>query len=567
MTSLRSLQRGFTLIELSVVAIVMVVLATLASKAMVDAMHEGMAEATGSYLQTLKFALDDYATKNVTEITNNTAVAGFASPLAPTLDELKAAGHLTSAFPTSTPFRQTVTLTLTRSTACPNPGCLISSYVVTNSPIDLTGANIPYLVSIVKTKASGYAIASSDVNPSTLMGPQCEPLANPLGAVPYVVGTCSVINAGFWAQFVRRGDDRLTTLNNSLTVNGTVTASVAVVTGTIASLTGNIGAGTGSSGCRLAELLASGAVISRTFDCIARAIVDSDAVDGGRVTLMNASNQQTVQVKGTGGQLTAGTGTATTITIDGQDGRITTNGLSPASLPAGWVGGLNAQDVAARGTVGAWDGTNLRATVSANGQIEARDPAGTSTAKLDGASGRASGRALQATDVGSIGAACATAGDQRQRADAPGAYVVCQNGAWVPLGARVVTAGSACATGGEQAVDATGQTMFCKPVGSAGGGYFVAAKYLMSDFVFIASSLVTDGSVVAKPTCAVVGSSAGQPLIFVMGQTEGSSDGAFNRYAVDAGSSWTVHLKRGDDATALNGASALAMQYCYYSSI
>ncbi len=136
----------------------------------------------------------------------------------------------------------------------------------------------------------------------------------------------------------------------------------------------------------------------------------------------------------------------------------------------------------------------------------------------------------------------------------------------MPLGARVVTASAACSTGGEYAIDASGQAMFCKPVGSGGGGYFVAAKYLMSDFVFIASSLVTDGSVVAKPTCATVGSTVGQPLIFVMGQTEGTSDGAFNRYAVDSGSSWTVRLKRGDDSTALAGASALAMQYCYYSS-
>ncbi len=566
MRSSLKLQRGFTLIELSVVAIVAVILAALAGKAMLDSVNEGMAEGTGAYLFSLKSAMDDYTTNHVTEITNNTAVTGFANPLSPTLDELKAAGHLTSAYPSVTPFKQTVTLTVTRSAACPNPGCLITSRVYTNTPIAATDANIPYLVTIIRSKAGGYGIASTDFDPATLSGPQCDPMPNPLGSVPYVVGACSVLNAGFWAQFVRRGDDRTTTLNNSLTVNGTVTATTSVVTGTITSVNGPIGTGSGSSGCHLAELVASGQFISRTTDCIARLIMDSNAADGGRVTVMNSANQQTVQVKGTGGQITAGSGSATTVTIDGQGGRITTNGLSPGSLPSGWAGGINAQDVAARGSVGAWDGTNLRATVAADGQIDARDATGISTAKLDGTSGRASGKALQATDIGTVGAACSTTGDQRQRADAAGAYVACQNGVWVPLGARVVTASAACSTGGEYAIDASGQAMFCKPVGSGGGGYFVAAKYLMSDFVFIASSLVTDGSVVAKPTCATVGSTVGQPLIFVMGQTEGTSDGAFNRYAVDSGSSWTVRLKRGDDSTALAGASALAMQYCYYSS-
>jgi prepilin-type N-terminal cleavage/methylation domain-containing protein len=566
MKNIRSLQRGFTLIELSVVAIVAVVLAALAGKAMMDSMHEGMAEATGSYLNTLKFAMDDYATKNVTEITNNSPVTGFASPLAPTLDELKTAGHLTSAFPSTTPFLQTVTLTVTRSAACPNPGCLITSRVVANSPINLSGANIPYLVSILKAKASGYAIASSDVDPAMLSGPQCEPVANPLGSVPYVIGTCSVVNAGFWAQFVRRGDDRTTTLNNSLTVNGTVTSSISVVTGTITSVNGPIGTGAGSTGCHLAELMASGQILSRTFDCIARAIVDSDATDGGRVTLMNASNQQTVQLKGTGGQITAGDGTGTTVTIEGQQGRITTSGLTPGSLPTGFTGGVNTMDVAARGTVGAWDGTVLRATVGADGLVQARDGSGTVTSRLDGTTGRTSGKALQATDVGTIGAVCDTAGDQRQRADAAGAYVTCQNGFWVPLGARVVTANSACTIGGEYAIDASGQAMVCKPVGSGGGGFFVAAKYLLSDFVFVASSLVNDGTVITKPSCATVGSTAGVALIFLIPQTEGSSDGAFNRYAVDNGATWTVRLKRGDDSTALDGGAALAAQYCYYTS-
>lgn len=559
-------QRGFTLIELAVASVVAVVLAAIASKALIDEMQEGLSEATSSYLFTLKSSMDDFTTKNVTEIANSLPVTGFADPLAPTLPELKAAGHLTSAFPSTTPFGQTVTLSVTRSAACPGPGCLITSYVYTNSPINAVGGNNSYLTTVVRNGVGGYAIGSTDLDPGQLVGLQCDPYPNPLGAVPYVVGACSVLNAGYWAQFVRRGDDRVTTLNNSLHVNGTVTASLAIVTGTIASLTGNVGAGTGSSGCRLSELLASGQIVSRTMDCVTRAIVDSDPAEGGRVKLRNASDQQTVQLKGTGGEITAGNGAATTVTIDGATGRIGTNGYAPGAMPSGWGGGVATEDVAARGSVGAWDGTNLRASMDKDGNIVARSAAGVGTVTLDGTNGKASAETLLATASATIGAACVTVGDQRQRADAPGAYATCQGGVWTPLGARMVASNSACTVAGEYAIDSSGQAMVCKQTGGGPGGYFVAAKHLMSDFVFLASSLVTDGSVVPKPVCATVGGAAGIALIFVIGQTEGSNDGAFNRYAVDNGPSWTVYLKKGDDSTSLSGGSALAQQYCYYAS-
>jgi Tfp pilus assembly protein PilE len=559
-------QGGFTLIQLAVVSLVSVVLAAFAAKALIEQFQEGVAEATGAYFFALKAGLEDYATHNVTAITNNTAVAGYANPLAPTLAELKAAGHVTDAFPTMTPFKQTLTFVVTRSAACPNAGCLISSYVYGNSPINVPGANNSYLATIVRTKSQGYGIASSDFNTSQLVGLLCQPIANPSGALPNMVGACTVLNAGFYAQFVRRGDDRETTLNNSLTVNGTTTVASLYSTGTVASLTGNVGAGTGTTGCRMAELLASGQIVSRTSDCITRVFVESTVADGGQVRLMNPSNQQTVRIRGTNGEILAGNGTSTTVTVDGSQGRITTNGLTPASLPTGWTGGVNTQDVAARGTVGAWDGTNLRATVGANGEIAARDGAGSTTALLDGLNGKASAQTLLATSSGTVGAACTTIGDQRQRTGAPGAYVTCQNSVWVPLGSRVVASDASCTIAGEYAMDSTGQAMVCKQVGGGPGGVFVPARYLMSDFVFIASSLVTDGSVVPKPVCATVGGTTGLSLIFVVPQTEGSADGAFNRYAVDNGTSWTVRLKRGDDSTALAGAAALAQQYCYYSS-
>ena len=562
----RAKQAGFTLIELSVVSIVLVVLAVLANKALIDNLNEANAEATGSYFSTLKSSMEDYATKNITQLANNVAVTGFVNPLSPTMAELKLAGHLASAYPAQSQLQQSVTFTVTRSAACPGAGCLVSSYVVANSPIAVTDANNGYLAAIVRNKTGGYGIGSTESNASQLTGVQCDPIANPLGAVANVMGACSVVNGGFYSQFVRRGDDRPTVLNNTLTVIGTVTASSIVATGSIASLTGSVGAGTGGTGCRLAEILASGQIVSRTADCITRVFVESTVADGGQLRLMNPANQQTVQIRGASGQILAGNGAATTVTVDGAGGNITTNGLSTSSRPVGQTGGLSTQDVAARGELAAWDGTISRATVGSDGQISARDAAGLSTAFLDGSSGKATAQTLLATSFGTVGAACPTIGDQRQRTGAPGAYVTCQGGVWVALGSRVVAANSSCTVAGESAIDTSGQMMVCKQAGGGPGGFFVPAKNMFSDFVFLASSFVTDGSVVTKPVCAAFSGSTGLPLIFVIGQTEGTPDGALNRYAVDNGGSWTIRLKSGNDTSSLVGASALAQQYCFYSS-
>ncbi|MDP3136990.1 MAG: prepilin-type N-terminal cleavage/methylation domain-containing protein, partial [Burkholderiaceae bacterium] len=393
----RSSQTGFTMIELTLALAMLTLLSAFAAKAFVEHFQEGLAQATANYLLTLKSGLDACVLKEISALAANAPIAGFSDPLAPTVAELKSAGCLAVSLPELTPFKQTLSLRIHRSAACPNAGCLISAQALTNSPVALPGADNAYLAMLVRSQAQGYGMASSEFDAARLTGLLCEPQPNPLGSVPNVLGVCSVVNGGLYAQFVRQGDDRATQLNNSLSVLGTLTA--------------------------------------------ASLVLNAGATAGGPCT--------------------------------GSEGL-------------------------------------------------------------------------------------------RQRAEVPGALLSCQSGVWTPVGARLASPDMACPTAGELGIAATGQALVCKAYGGSAGGFFVPASHLLSDFVFLASSRVTDGDTVPKPVCATVGGHAGTPLVFLLAQTEGTSDGAFNRYAIDQGTSWTVRLTRGDDASALSGASALAHQYCHY---
>lgn len=395
----RGTQSGFTMIELTVALAVLTLLSAFAAKAFVQNFQEGLAQATANYLLTLKSGLDSCMLKEIGALTANEPVAGFSNPLVPTMAELKSAGCLAASLPELTPLKQTLSFSIHRSAACPNAGCLISALVFTNSPVALPGADNAYLAMLARSQAQGYGMASSEFDADRLTGLLCEPQPNPLGSVPNVLGVCTVVNGGFYAQFVRRGDDRATQLNNSLTVLGTLTAA-----------------------------------------------------------------------------------------------------------------------------------------------------------------------SLAVTAFASAGGPCTEGDGLRQRAGAPGALLSCQAGAWTPVGARLASPDAACPIAGELGIAATGQAMVCKAYGGSTGGHFVPATHLLSDFIFLASSRVVDGDTVPKPACASVGGHVGAALIFLLAQTEGSNDGAFNRYAIDNGSSWTVRLTHGDDASALSGVSALAHQYCHYPS-
>lgn len=595
-------QAGYTLLELSIVIAITTLLATFASKAFVDGYQDNLAESTGGYHKSLKSVLENYTTTYVTELTNNLPITGptipgnaatpytlaAANTLLPTFADLVNLGVMPSGFPVQNPFKQNMQIRVVRSAGCPAAGCQITGYAYTTTPVQVTNGRDVYLANAARAKSDGYGMITQPTDPTRLAGRNCDAIPNPVAGNPAnIIGVCSVLNAGLYAQFVRRGDSRVTDLNNDLNVNGAITstggisatggitaASVAA-SGSITSangpmlVTGNgptsrVGAGTGAGGCSLAELSVSGGagrIVANAANCVARVVMDAA---GGILRVNDASGTTVVAADGNTATVVAGANPSTAVTMDGSAGRLTapvqvgvTQGGGALRATMDSAGIITARDTTGNSTV-VVDGGNSRLSVSGNRVV------------LDGTNGKASADALQTNTAGAVaqGSACAAAqnGEVRQNSATPGALLVCQSGAFVPVGLRVVAANAACPLAGEIAITSAGDTMFCKPAGGGPAGFFVPMRNLMSDFVFVASTYVRDGSTLPKPTCAQFGGSTGAPLVFVVGQTEGSPDASFNRYAVDNGASWTIRLKRGDNVTSLVGELALAQQYCYYAS-
>ena len=302
----------------------------------------------------------------------------------------------------------------------------------------------------------------------------------------------------------------------------------------------------------------------------------------GNLDVRNAAGVSRIDLLGSTGVINAkNAGGITQASIAGDNGNIDTRGTVGAD-----------GNVTSRALVRTIDGAGVQRTGMTNtGQVSATNAGGVETVLIDGSNSRvnvagnrvvldgtnglAQADRLQAREAVQLNAVCAATeqGEIRQRAGVPGAFLNCQNGAWTVFGGRRAVPAAACgpaavppSTAGEMAVDANGQTLVCKQRGAAGNGFWVPVRFLLSDFVFLASTQVVDGDVVPKPTCATLGGTTGTPLVFLIAQNEASPDIAFNRYAVDNGPSWTIRLKQGDNATSLVSGSALAQQYCFYSS-
>ena len=78
-----------------------------------------------------------------------------------------------------------------------------------------------------------------------------------------------------------------------------------------------------------------------------------------------------------------------------------------------------------------------------------------------------------------------------------------------------------------------------------------------------------DGAIMARPACSASGGAPAQPLIILVAGNEdppvvaGLTVSGINRYAVDNGASWTAHLQKASDGSALPG-SMIAQLYCWY---
>ncbi|OVZ54350.1 hypothetical protein CDO44_26780 [Pigmentiphaga sp. NML080357] len=505
-------QRGLTLIELAIAASIAMVVAVLAAGRLMQEVDDAAAQATGTYLLTVKGAMDGYLVQHYDALARGHDIAGVATPLAPTLGELRAAGFLQAAFPDRTPFNQAVAVRIERSGVCPGTGCRMDALVHTTTPLKTPSSPEPNadLMAQVVMASGGFGGAAYVNQPSVVRGATYA-VANPLGATAGIVGALASLDTTMFQQFVRMRDTRNPDLQGGLDVQGAV----------------------------------------RLHDSLTLRGAAGDCVSAGNAGIVTIQCAGVLQAKT--GLFRADNGTV--VHIDPATGVIASQRVKGALGLATDRGSIfDAADAqptlrVAAGQMVVATGEGLALTVAG------RD--------LIGHAGISADR-LGVREVAVANTACSprissAAGVNAEFArTAAGGLLVCAGGSWRELAALAV-AGAACAPNGAFATDTgTGTGLVCRL------GVWMRADDLLSSYVMTGSQVVASGDMVQKPACGQMGTAAGTPLIYLLPQIESSKGASFTRKALDAGAAWQVQLLDFDGAVLGGQAKAIAQVYCKY---
>ena len=228
--------KGFTVVEMIVVTAIMAVLAGGAGMAAKSYRAAAAGKAIGSQLNEALGGLTSYQTDNYVALVTGVAIPGFANALTPTVAELITGKYLNSSFNdkglTSAGFGWFIERFPTGCTftipPTANPCKDLRATVNTKAPIlDEDGVVNYGLLNAAVEYIGNDASYSTDVTPGTIYGKnqtwnQLNPQVDAAG-----VGMTGIIlaHAGYdmrgLSQFVRRNDERDTTLNGGLDVIGT----------------------------------------------------------------------------------------------------------------------------------------------------------------------------------------------------------------------------------------------------------------------------------------------------------------------------------------------------------
>lgn len=519
----------------------------------------------GDLLGLVKDATNNYAMENYPSlqqnqpVTKNGVTLSAGQAMSPQIADLVGMGYLpvgTSAQARLSSGIYRVSLARTPA-GCAGAACNIAGQVYIDQPIrkygstDMNGLAIGALMD----RVGGDVLVSLPTSPASLLGMSGTTIANPVAGNPAgVIGARVGFGSAGFGRFLIVNDPRDPNFQGNLTVAGqirgqNVTANNAVVA------SNSVGVGTGSSGCRLGEVLANGNIVSRTMNCVQRAWFDAP---GGNVVAADTSgNPRAIMWGSTGDIHVRNSAGAATVQLEGATGRIGTSGYAPGNLPPGWGGGVSTWDVAAQGTVGAWDGTRVRAFMNRNGDIGAFDAAGNYKAGLEISNGsnRIAGEVVRASGVGTPGAAC---GANRIYADVvtnstgPG-IVMCNGSVWVAVSMVASSPGAWCPTNGAMAVSSSGVSLICQ------GNQYMSIADRMGRFALSGTYLVGHGSWLGKPACG----SGGTPKIYVVPQAINAQKLYVTFRAADYGGNWQVLIVDGN-GWGLPG-NGIAQIGCFYS--
>lgn len=409
----RHIQRGFSMIELTVVMAIAAVSAVLGARYIADEALSATGEGTASYLNTLSGAVSRHMTVNYNALGNGQAVAGFANALQPTIAELRTAGALPAGFPNFAPFNIAASIRIDR-VGCPGLGCRLDGVIWLNQPLRDSGARpLLWLANEIRAATEG-GVASDFSAPGTLRGPTGT-VNNPLGSEAATVGALTTVDTAIFNQFVRRNDTRLTELNEALTVN--------------------------------AGPLATGG--------------NALQVNGNQSTTGNASIAGTASIDGA---ITASSTLAAT-------GAITSsNSVGASSITACLRSALeNDGDIVSRAA------NCVERVRITNAGVDVRDAAGTSMVNLDG-TGRVTAQRVRVSVSASRGGACTVDGDVVADADTSGTIVVCRGGVWRAPGWLEASAGATCSPVGSVARTSTNQALICRSDGITARWYLLTDR-------------------------------------------------------------------------------------------
>ncbi|EMR4172318.1 prepilin-type N-terminal cleavage/methylation domain-containing protein, partial [Pseudomonas aeruginosa] len=251
-----STQAGFTLVEITVALLLVMLLAVFAAKEGRRKADEGAAEATGRYLMQIRGAVVDLQLKHEAWLRGEdlTGLPAGSYPTPPTLawasvggaqvargglSDLTALGLLPATIPRYPSLGDVARFILVRQGACPGADCRTSAFVYACHPINAArslrqnaGCTPPAanrsvfdqtLLSKVVLAAEGYgghdARGSANVRGPLMNIPRAW---FDFGTQPGHAVIAASLDATPFGQFVRHGETRPVTLHNTLTVGETI---------------------------------------------------------------------------------------------------------------------------------------------------------------------------------------------------------------------------------------------------------------------------------------------------------------------------------------------------------
>lgn len=537
------LERGFTLLELLIVIAISTIIAIAAAPAVVWKIEEAGAEATGVYMNILKSSLEKYNITNHDALVAGLPVTGFATPLAPTVDELIAAKYISSpSFPNYTPQRVPVKTQIVLQ-SCPGPNCRLFGIGYTTKAqtyVGTTDIRYDLVASYLASPGAAGAGAASQQGSEGVLRSSSFSVPNPVAGTPGgIVAIGTYLDEGIYANFVRLQDTRDPDLRGGMTLTGLLPD------GNTLDVNGNVKV-TGKT-----DFLDDVTMTDAGSGTVCVKLYKAGQVDVNCNGILNA---KAGTFTGPLGVVKVGdTGVGYTIDstgkVRGQAGFYTALNSVFGDNPNGVrFGGANFTVQNAAGIE--------HLAVNNDGSVQARKTIASPILSL--------------TDVVAVGGACGSpaaispagaatnAGSTAIASAGNGLLVSCIAGFWSPL-TKSGSIGGACSPDGSLATDSTGLSLIC-----TGGQYAPLSdrfgSIVLSESFTVRDTVANSDPLVPKPFCAS-GSTSSRIYLTSRDELQGNNQ-YVNRYTKDLGTGWQVFIRNGVDAPVVG--SVIAQTYCVY---